>query len=66
MNEYTNLPNDAGLEYVFSVLSNKQKKLLLSILTEEKEILEPFLEQNEWARDRDQTLDSIISRIESP
>lgn len=51
------------LDYVFKILSLKQKELMLSLLEEEKELLFPFIDQNIWAEERYITLDSIILHI---
>jgi hypothetical protein len=45
-------------------LSDKEAEYLLELLKEEKEVLEPFYDQVEWAQERLDMLDALIERIE--
>lgn len=45
-------------------LSVQEAEYLLELLKEEKEILEPFYDQVEWAHERLNMLDALIDRLE--
>jgi hypothetical protein len=51
------------LQFIIDSLCNKQRDLLINLLREEKETLEPHTESNLWARDRVQLVDSILSSL---
>jgi hypothetical protein len=62
----TNISNNIkiGLEYFFDILSVKQREYLLSLLHEERELLLPFVEQNSWAEEKVNLINSIINGIQ--
>jgi hypothetical protein len=51
------------LQFIIDSLCNKQRDLLINLLREEKETLEPHTESNLWAKDRVQLVDSILSSL---
>ena len=61
----TNISNNikTGIEYFFDILSVKQREYLLALLEEEKELLLPFVEQNSWAEEKVNLIESIINGI---
>lgn len=45
-------------------LSEQEAEYLLELLKEEKEVLEPFYDQVDWAQERIEIIDALIERIE--
>jgi len=48
------------LDYIFKILSLKQKILIISLLEEEKDLLFPFIDQNLWAEERVAIINTIL------
>ena len=51
------------LQFLINSLCIKQRALLINLLQEEKETLEPHINQNMWARERSQVTDSLLSAL---
>lgn len=53
------------LQFIIESLCSKQRSLLINLLKEEKESLEPHVNQNEWAYERYQLVISLLSTLGS-
>ena len=53
----------AELQLIIDGLCKKQRALLINLLKEEKENIEPHVENNLWASERCQLVDSILSSL---
>ena len=51
------------LQFIIDSLCSKQRSLLINLLKEEKESIEPHIEQNEWAYERHQLVISLLSAL---
>ena len=51
------------LQFIIDSLCNKQRELLINLLREEKDSIEPHIRDNMWAYDRVQLIDSILSSL---
>lgn len=51
------------LQFIIDSLCNKQRELLVNLLKEEKESIEPHISNNIWAYERIQLIDSILSAL---
>ena len=49
--------------YIFNTFNTKQRDLIVNLLLEEKENIEPFVEQNMWVQERVQIIDDILYKI---
>ena len=56
-------PNNE-LTFISSSFDKKQRELLIFLLTEEKENIERFKEQNLWVAERVEVIDSLLQMID--
>lgn len=60
MNKYQN-----ELELFSAALTEKQRLFLKELLQEERDNIEPYIQQNMWVIDRVKIIDSIIQLLEN-
>lgn len=53
------------LHFLIESLCIKQRALLISLLTEEKENIEPFIHQNMWVEERTQVINSLLRALDA-
>ena len=51
------------LHFLIESLCIKQRALLISLLLEEKENIEPFLNSNIWVEERTQVINSLLAAL---
>lgn len=51
------------LQFLIDSFCKKQRALLINLLQEEKETLEPHINTNRWAYDRVQVIDSLLTAL---
>ena len=51
------------LHFLLESLCVKQRALLISLLLEEKENIEPFVNSNMWVEERTQVIDSLLKSL---
>lgn len=52
------------LHFLIESLCIKQRALLISLLLEEKENIEPFIQQNMWVEERTQVINSLLKALD--
>lgn len=51
------------LHFLIESLCVKQRALLITLLLEEKENIEPFIDNNTWVEERTQVIDSLLQAL---
>lgn len=51
------------LHFLIESLCVKQRALLISLLLEERENIEPFIENSEWVEERTQIINSLLAAL---
>lgn len=51
------------LHFLIESLCIKQRALLISLLLEERENIEPFIESNMWVEERTQVINSLLNAL---
>ena len=51
------------LHFLIESLCTKQRALLISLLLEEKENIEPFIDNNEWVSERTHIINSLLAAL---
>ena len=52
------------LHFLIESLCIKPRALLISLLLEEKENIEPFIQQNMWVEERTQVINSLLKALD--
>ena len=52
------------LHFLIESLCIKQRALLISLLLEERENIEPFIQQNMWVEERTQVINSLLKALD--
>lgn len=53
------------LHFLIESLCIKQRALLISLLLEERENIEPFIQQNMWVEERTQVINSLLKSLDA-